>query len=130
MIAIDTNILLRVLTRDDLRQFEAAMRFLSQNDCRVQTTVILELEWVLRSVHRYSQSQIADVFEVLFDTEGLSIEQPDRLELAIKGLRSGIEFTDAYHIAGATDCASFATFDRSLIRRAPRAFDNPPLIHP
>jgi predicted nucleic-acid-binding protein len=130
MIAIDTNVLVRVLTRDDLRQFEVAMRFLTQNDCRVQTSIVLELEWVLRSVHHYSPTQIADAFEVLFETRGLSIDEPERLGKAVDGLRHGMEFTDAYHLAGAIDCSSFATFDRPLIKRAARVFDQPPLIHP
>jgi predicted nucleic-acid-binding protein len=130
MIAVDTNVLLRVLTRDDMRQFEIAMQFLSRHDCRVQTSVVLELEWVLRSVHRYSPSQIADAFAVLFETGGLFIEEPERLEKAVEGLRNGIEFTDAYHLAGAVSCTSFATFDWPLMKRAPRTFDQPPLIHP
>jgi predicted nucleic-acid-binding protein len=130
VIAIDTNILVRVLTRDDARQSEAALRFLSQHECRVQTTVVLELEWVLRSVHRYSQSQIADAFGMLLETERLSIEEPERLERAIEGLRNGIEFTDAFHHAGAVGCEAFATFDRPLMNRAPRTFHQPPLIHP
>jgi predicted nucleic-acid-binding protein len=130
MIAIDTNVLLRVLTRDDMRQHEIAMDFLSGRDCRVQTTVVLELEWVLRSVHRYTPSQIADAFDVLFTTERLFVEEPERLRRSIQGLRDGLEFTDAYHLAGAIDCDSFATFDRPLIKRARRTFEQPPLIHP
>jgi predicted nucleic-acid-binding protein len=130
MIALDTNILVRVLTRDNLDQFRIAMQFLSRNECWVQTSVIHELEWVLRSFYRYSPSQIADALDVLFATKGLLIAEPERLGKAAEGLRNGLDFSDAYHLAGAIDCRSFITFDHTLIKRAPRVFHQPSVTHP
>jgi predicted nucleic-acid-binding protein len=127
---IDTNILVRLLTHDDVTQLRKAKLFVAENNCLVQTTVVLELEWILRSVHRYSREQIAKALNMLMETEGLEIEDPMRLKSAVRGLADGLDFADSYHLAGATDAAAFATFDRNLAKRASRSFTKPPVIHP
>jgi predicted nucleic-acid-binding protein len=127
-IAVDTNILVRLLTRDQPAQVEPVLSFLEGNACRVQGSVVLELEWVLRSVHRYSRDQIVRAFEVLLGTEGLTVDESDRLAKAVEGLRSGLDFADAYHVAGAHDARAFATFDKHLIKRVSRLFASPPVI--
>jgi predicted nucleic-acid-binding protein len=127
---IDTNILVRLLTHDDVIQLRKAKLFVAENNCLVQTTVVLELEWILRSVHRYSREQIAKALDMLMETEGLEIEDPMRLKSAVRGLADGLDFADSYHLAGATDAAAFATFDRNLAKRAARSFAKPPVIHP
>jgi predicted nucleic-acid-binding protein len=127
---VDTNILVRLLTRDDETQLRKAKLFVAENNCLVQTTVVLELEWILRSVHRYSREQIAKALNMLMETEGLEIEESMRLKSAVRGLADGLDFADSYHLAGATDAAAFATFDRNLAKRASRSFTKPPVIHP
>jgi predicted nucleic-acid-binding protein len=127
---VDTNILVRLLTHDDVTQFRKAKLFVAENNCLVQTTVVLELEWILRSVHRYSREQIAKALDMLMETEGLEIEDPVRLKSAVRGLDDGLDFADSYHLAGATDAVAFATFDRDLAKRASRSFTKPPVIHP
>jgi predicted nucleic-acid-binding protein len=127
---VDTNILVRLLTRDDETQLRKAKLFVAENNCLVQTTVVLELEWILRSVHRYSREQIAKALNMLMETEGLEIEDPMRLKSAVSGLADGLDFADSFHLAGAIDAAAFATFDRNLAKRASRSFTKPPVIHP
>jgi predicted nucleic-acid-binding protein len=129
-IAVDTNILVRFLTRDDQGQFVKAKRFLSENDCMVQTTVILELEWILRSVYRYDPENIAQMFNMILDTDGLEIEEPLRLQHAVRGMLDGLEFADSFHFAGAAGATAFATFDRNLAKRASRTFSKPPVVQP
>jgi predicted nucleic-acid-binding protein len=130
MIAVDTNVMVRMLTGDDLAQQEAAVAFLAGNDCFVQSTVILEIEWILRSVHRYLPGQIVEAFSVLLRTDRLDVEQPERLELALAGMRNGLDFADAFHIAGAQEAAAFATFDKDLAKRAGATFPKPPVVRP
>jgi predicted nucleic-acid-binding protein len=127
---VDTNILVRLLTHDDVTQLRKAKLFVAENNCLVQTTVVLELEWILRSVHRYSREQIAKALNMLMETEGLEIEDPMRLKSAVRGLADGLDFADSYHLAGATDAVAFVTFDRNLAKRASRSFTKPPVIHP
>jgi predicted nucleic-acid-binding protein len=96
----------------------------------VQTTVVLELEWILRSVYGYTAEQIAKALNVLMETEGLDIEEPLRLQAAVRGLVDGLDFADAYHVAGAFDAIAFATFDQDLFKRASRSFLKPLVIQP
>jgi predicted nucleic-acid-binding protein len=129
-IAVDTNILVRFLTQDDAKQFASSRDFLSGNVCCIQTTVLLELEWVLRSVYSYSAEQICNVLRILLQTDGIEVEEPERLSSALNGFEAGLDFTDAYHLAGAANAAGFATFDRELLKHAARIFPTLLLIHP
>ena len=47
--AIDTNIVVRFLTADDEKQAKAARKVIKEGDVFVATTVVLEIEWVLRA---------------------------------------------------------------------------------
>ena len=129
-IALDTNVLVRFLARDNKKQHDEAARLISQQPCHVQDTVILELEWVLRKTFRYEREQIIAAFDVMADLDSLKLENPARLVSAIDGYRSGLDFADSYHLAGSSDATAFATFDRNLGKRASRSFARPPVIHP
>jgi len=57
--AIDTNVLVRALVQDDPAQSARAMAMLSAHQVFIPITVILELEWVLRSHYGFTQPMIA-----------------------------------------------------------------------
>ena len=59
MLAIDTNLIVRYLVGDDAAQALRAKRLIDNNDVFVCLTVLLETEWVLRSVYEFSASQCA-----------------------------------------------------------------------
>jgi predicted nucleic-acid-binding protein len=63
--ALDTNVLVRALVQDDAAQGRRAQACLSAQPVYVPVTVILELEWVLRSRYGYSPKAIADAMEKL-----------------------------------------------------------------
>ncbi len=128
--AIDTNLLVRVLTRDDAAQHQAATALIAEAGCLIQSSVLLETEWVLRSVHRYKPTEIAAAFEALLQTDRIEIEEPHRLSMTLQALDAGIDFTDAFHLAGAQEADGFATFDEELRRRAPRRFAKPAVFTP
>ena len=52
MLAIDTNIIVRYLVEDDLRQLKIAARIVENESVFVPITVFLEVEWVLRALYR------------------------------------------------------------------------------
>jgi predicted nucleic acid-binding protein len=54
MLAIETNLIVRYLVGDDAGQAARARRLIDNNDVFVCTTVLLETEWVLRSVYGFS----------------------------------------------------------------------------
>ena len=64
MLAVDTNVIVRYLTRDDPEQFARASALIRSEDVFICTTVLLECEWVLRGAYRYSRDRIADALHL------------------------------------------------------------------
>ena len=123
MIALDTNVLVRYLVRDDLQQAEAARTLLeSLTDERpgyVCREVTVELVWVLERAYRYSRDQIAAVLEQLVATEGLAIEAADDVARAAFRYRAGgAGFSDLMVLAAAerADAHPLYTFDQKVAR--------------
>jgi len=118
MIAIDTNVLVRLLTRDDETQFQRASVLFTENKIFIPETVILETEWVLRFAYKFPQTAI---FEALRKTLGLPNVQTTRPGVIAQALDlagQGLDFADALHLAASQECGQFATFDTSLIKKA------------
>jgi predicted nucleic-acid-binding protein len=129
-VVIDTNVLVRFIARDDADQHARAAHLLARSGCRLLDTVLLETEWVLRKIYKYSREQIAVAFEIIGGIEGVTAESPERLTGAITAYRAGMDFADAFHIAGAKDAHAFASFDIDLIKKAQRAFSSPSFVQP
>ena len=129
-ISLDTIVLVRFFARDDIDQYQRVATVLASRLCHVQDTVILELEWVLRKTFRYDRNAIAAVFDVMTNLENLLLDDPDRLSKALRGYREGLDFADAFHLAGAFRHHTFMTFDLDLIKKAPHSFNQPTVTHP
>lgn len=117
MVAIDTNVLVRFLTRDDEKQFRKAVALFVENNIFIPTTVILEAEWVLRYSYGFKQDAVLDAFSKTFGLPNVKIQHPDAVADAIDLCRQGLDFADALHLSSAPGCESFATFDASLIKK-------------
>jgi len=127
--AVDTNVLVRALVQDDVAQARRAMDCISAEPVYVPVTVILELEWVLRSRYGYSPKAIADAMEKLAILENAVIGEQAAVVSAAGKIRQGWDFADALHHALAAGCDSFATFDTHLAKRAGRDVSTaPPVI--
>jgi predicted nucleic-acid-binding protein len=118
--ALDTNVLVRALVQDDAAQGRRAEACLSAQPVYVPVTVILELEWVLRSRYGYSPKAIADAMERLAILENAVVGEQAAVVAAARKLRQGWDIADALHHALAAGCDDFATFDTHLARRAGR----------
>jgi predicted nucleic-acid-binding protein len=129
-IALDTNVLLRIVLNDDAQQLGKVLARLETDVGYVQDTVLVELEWVLRSFYRFPVQQIVRVMTLLADNEDIQLEDADRLHAALDAYAKGMEFTDAFHVAGAKRHSGFLTFDKELVKRASRVFASPPVISP
>jgi predicted nucleic-acid-binding protein len=129
-VAIDTNVLVRFITRDNDVQAKRALRLFERSIVYVTTTVLMETEWVLRKTYRYDVEQIAQAFEIIMGNSGLILDEPSRVAAALKGFRAGVDFADALHVAGCHDSEAFATFDDALRKRAPRFFKTPQMVSP
>jgi predicted nucleic-acid-binding protein len=99
------------------RLFEAARA--SQIPLFVPSTVVLELEWVLRSRYRFDKSIILQTFNALLETQELEFDSEPAVERALHLYRQGAaEFTDCLHagICGAADRSPLLTFDEKPAR--------------
>ena len=120
MPALDTNVLVRYVVRDDEAQLGAARRLIRNCVGRGQTlfvpvTVALELEWVLRSNFEFSKVEAIDVLSNLFSAAELTFESERALEVALHLYREGsADFADCVHIALADQARELPlwTFDK------------------
>ena len=117
MIALDTNVVVRLLVADDADQAARARRLVADNDVLLTTTVLLECEWVLRHAYQLKPEVIQHGFLKLLGLPQVRVTEPNVVQEALECFRHGIDFADALHIAGSRAAEGFATFDKALRRR-------------
>lgn len=120
MIVADTNILARFVVDDDREQADRAQAVLGAGPVRLLLTVLLELEWVLRSTYRLPRARVLAILRGVTALPKVEVEDADRVAKALDWFEAGLDFADALHLAAAGEGESFVTFDQSLIRRAAR----------
>lgn len=117
MRSADTNVLLRVLVRDDAAQAEAADAFVRPG-AWVPHVVLAEAAWALDSVYGLKPLQIADALEMLLDHESLTVEDPEVVVAAIGRLRERprVGFPDCLILETARRAGHLplGTFEREL----------------
>jgi predicted nucleic-acid-binding protein len=118
MTALDTNILVRFLTRDDEAQFNRAVALIDREKIFIPDTVWLETDWVLRYAYGFDSTAVTNAFRDLLGLPNVNVEAPSRLLLAIEWHGAGLDFADALHLAGSQEADTFATFDQAFIRDA------------
>jgi predicted nucleic-acid-binding protein len=118
MIAVDTNLLVRILTNDDPVQARRAVKILKSDDIFIPKSVLLETEWVLRHAYEIGRSNIIIGFQKLLGLRNVNIEDPEDIYQAISWYENKFDFADALHFASARRCIGFATFDSSFIKKA------------
>ena len=121
MTAVDTNVVVRLLTGDSPRQASAVAALLASGPIWIGKTVLLESNWVLRSVYGYDVSAVYGAFVKLLGLAAVEVEDPEPVGAALDLMANGVEFADAIHVCSRPQGVSFVTFDRSLVRRAQRA---------
>jgi predicted nucleic-acid-binding protein len=121
MIAVDTNVLVRLLTQDDPKQAAAARSLFAAEPIWIAKTVLLETAWVLRSLYGFEESAIRDAFTRLLGLKNVRSEDEPSVSAALALTVHGIEFADAMHLSSRPPGAVFVSFDQFFIRRAKRA---------
>lgn len=129
MRAVDTNVLVRALVQDDPVQARRALALLSHHQVFVPVTVILELEWVLRSRYGFAPAVIALALGKMASLENAVIGERAAVVAATENMALGWDFADALHHALSQGCDDFATFDTALTKRAKRnPLTKPPVV--
>ena len=119
MIAIDTNVIVRFLTRDDEQQYQKAYSlFTHSTEIFISTTVILETEWVLRFSYGFSADSIIHALSGVVRLNNVSVEHKEDVITALQWHQHGMDFADALHLACSRHAEQFVSFDKKLIKRA------------
>ena len=117
MRAVDTNVLVRLVTRDDARQAARADEFVSSG-AWVSHLVLAETTWVLSAVYALDAGTIATAIEMLLSHDSLTIADPDVVRAALVHFRKkpSLGFSDCLilEVARAAGHVPIGTFDRDL----------------
>ena len=117
MRAVDTNVLIRLVTRDDARQTEAAESFVVSG-AWVPQIALVEAMWVLVSVYDLGPEKIATAVEMFLNHESLTIQDADAVAAALRGFRErpALGFSDCLilEVARKAGHLPLGTFDRDL----------------
>jgi len=120
MIGLDTNVVMRYLTRDDKAQFEQARRLIeddlsAENQGFIATITLAEIVWVLESNYGAGRAELADAIEIILSSSQLAVEASEAAWRALHAFRttSG-DYTDILICESAHDagCKETVTFDR------------------
>lgn len=121
MIALDTNILVRVVTADDPAQLEAALAVMRSDSLWVCKTVLLETEWVLRYAYKLSREAILASLRGILGYRALEVENRGTVLQALSLYERGMDFADACHLTSSADAERFVTFDKDFATAAKAA---------
>lgn len=118
MLAVDTNVIIRLVTNDDPKQAKRAAALFATNEIFLPKTVMLESEWVLRYSYALERDAIVRSLRGVLGLPGVSAEDAVSVQRALDLFERGLDFADALHVASSGAAASFATFDTRLVKRA------------
>ena len=128
MIALDTNMLARLLLRDDKKQHARVVQLLaSKQDFTAPVTALLELVWVLE-VNGCSTDDVVRGLNLLLGLPNFKPQQADALRQALLGYAQGLDFADALHLALSHGSQELATFDKAFARKAGKLGLMPPVV--
>ena len=121
MRAVDTNLLVRLLVRDDATQVTAAEAFV-ENGAWVSNLVLVETLWVLDAVYERKAAQIAKAIELLLNHNHLTLQDADVVASALENFqaRPSLGFSDCMvlEIARKAGHLPLGTFDKGLAKLA------------
>jgi predicted nucleic-acid-binding protein len=117
MRAVDTNVLVRLLTRDEPNQAGVADAFV-QEGAWVSVLALAEAMWVLVAVYERDAVQVARAVEMLLNHQHLTLQEPEAVASALATFRrrSALGFSDCLlvELARKAGHLPLGTFDRDL----------------
>ncbi len=118
MIAVDTNVVVRLLAADDPEQARQARRIFETEEVFIADTVVLETAWVLGYSYKLDSAAIVAALRRLFGLPNVHLRDAAAAALALEWHTAGLDFSDAFHLAQAAHCLRLVTFDRRFVSRA------------
>ena len=119
MRAVDTNVLIRLMVRDDPKQVDAAETFVAQG-AWTSLLVLMETIWVLESVYGLSRLQIGTVIGMLLEHDSITLQHEDavRRAHAVFERHPSVGFSDCLIVEAARKAGHIpvGTFDKVMSR--------------
>ena len=119
MRAVDTNVLVRLVTRDDSRQVAAAEAFVARG-AWVSQVVLVEATWVLMSVYELEAPAVATAVDMLLNHRDLTLQDAEAVAAALAQYRAklAVAFSDCLvlEVARKAGHLPLGTFDRDLAK--------------
>jgi predicted nucleic-acid-binding protein len=119
MLAVDTNVLVRLIARDDANQVRIADEFVSKG-AWISHLVLAETLWVLDSVYGLSREKMSTAVEMLLSHRDLTLQDSDIVAEALESFRrrTAVDFSDCLilGIARKAGHVPLGTFDRDFAK--------------
>lgn len=124
MVGLDTNVVVRYLAQDDVRQSAAATRLFEEvltpeAPGFVSCIVLCELAWVLAECYDADRARIRQALDGLLVAKQIVVEAPDVVRRALRAWADGAaDFADALigHLAAENGASVTLTFDRAAAK--------------
>ena len=117
MRAIDTNVLVRLIVRDDPRQTASAENFI-RGGVWASVLALAETVWTLASIYRFGSKALADSIEMLLNERDLVLQDREAIAAALELFRAkpSLGFSDCLmlQLARKAGHLPLGTFDRNL----------------
>jgi predicted nucleic-acid-binding protein len=121
MRAVDTNVLVRLITRDEEKQVSAAESFVERG-AWVSLLVLAETTWVLKAAYDLDHADIGTALEMLLNHKNLTLQDADIVAAALAHYRGRpkLGFSDCLvlEIARKAGHVPLGTFDKNLSKLA------------
>jgi predicted nucleic-acid-binding protein len=116
MIALDTNVVIRLITRDNDEQLSLARQLVDNNPVVIPLLTLLECEWVLRARYRFSPTRIVEALAKLIAFPNISVENETLTLWAMDRHLEGADLSDMLLLVASHGYERFATFDKAIDR--------------
>jgi len=125
MIGLDTNVLVRYIMQDDVKQSAKATALMESLEVDrpgfIGVVTIVELYWVLTSCYELTNEQVRQALDLLLRTRQLVVDCADQVLRALKVFEAGkADFADCLieRTATSVGCKQTMTFDVAAARHA------------
>jgi len=117
MVAVDTNVVVRLLTQDDEQQYNDSLKLFQEQDIFIPDTVILETEWVLRFAYNFKPDEICQAFRNLFGLPNVQLTNGNLMAQVLQWHEHGLDFADALHLAQCQECSAIYSNPKSVVEQ-------------
>jgi len=118
VVAVDTDVVVRLVTQDHPAQAARAVAIFRSGPVPIAKTVLLETARVLGYAYDLDQGAIARVLRGVAGLPSVELEDARAVADVLAAPEQGLDFADALHLASSGGATRFVTFDRKLVRRA------------